>query len=321
MRSFAMNLSDKFQLFRSFSTNRTAKEFKALPHIKNHVFDSETPFGSDFQLTMNFLNRISKLSKIDKIHTETVQTCRNTSHSLYEALVHGAFTIPESIRRLVKTEFQNQQQVIFAGRGKSISAARRAALENLAKALYSVLSCANDLMPSSDSFNPRTSKIMIKADFAVPNSFQQLTEKFLEECSDLVSTPRNAPESNSVTPSLNERVSRLKNAKPLQGSLPIYKMAKEIVDSIDRNQVTILSATTGSGKTTQIPKILRHYFDKASIIVTQPRRVAAISLAERLAQEIDYSSVGNSVGYCVRFDAKYPSNKESNICTISALWF
>lgn len=66
----------------------------------------------------------------------------------------------------------------------------------------------------------------------------------------------------------------------------------------------IIQGETGSGKTTQIPQfILEHFGLTKTIIVTQPRPVAAITVAERVAKEMDVP-IGSYVGFAVRFDNK-----------------
>ena len=87
-------------------------------------------------------------------------------------------------------------------------------------------------------------------------------------------------------------------------SLPIAKFERDLVGAIRNNQVLILIGETGSGKTTQLPQYLyRAGFTNNAMKIgcTQPRRVAAMSVASRVAQETK-SRVGGLVGYSVRFE-------------------
>ncbi|TBU27060.1 P-loop containing nucleoside triphosphate hydrolase protein [Dichomitus squalens] len=85
--------------------------------------------------------------------------------------------------------------------------------------------------------------------------------------------------------------------------LPIYSGKDAVVDMIRENDVTVLIGETGSGKTTQVPQYLLEAGLSGSgmIAITQPRKVAATSLASRVASE-QSTSVGSLVGYSVRFD-------------------
>lgn len=81
--------------------------------------------------------------------------------------------------------------------------------------------------------------------------------------------------------------------------LPIYQHKDQILDYVNNNQVTVIIGETGSGKSTQIPQFLMP-LNRKQIAVTQPRRVAAASLATRVSEE--YGCVlGEEVGYQVRF--------------------
>ncbi|KAF7767927.1 hypothetical protein Agabi119p4_7170 [Agaricus bisporus var. burnettii] len=90
--------------------------------------------------------------------------------------------------------------------------------------------------------------------------------------------------------------------------LPIAKGRDALVAEIGKHDVTVLLGETGSGKTTQVPQYLLEngVAGKGMIAVTQPRRVAATSLADRVSKE-QGASVGDIVGYSVRFDEKYTS--------------
>ena len=84
--------------------------------------------------------------------------------------------------------------------------------------------------------------------------------------------------------------------------LPVSAKRQEISDAIAANQVVIVAGETGSGKTTQIPKICLELGRGIAGLIghTQPRRIAARSVATRIAQELK-SKVGEHVGYKVRF--------------------
>ena len=85
-------------------------------------------------------------------------------------------------------------------------------------------------------------------------------------------------------------------------TLPVHEKLEEIKKAIAENQVTIICGETGSGKTTQLPKICLELGRGAAGLIghTQPRRLAARSVAERIAEELK-SEIGSAVGYKVRF--------------------
>ncbi|MCF6300410.1 MAG: DEAD/DEAH box helicase, partial [Proteobacteria bacterium] len=101
---------------------------------------------------------------------------------------------------------------------------------------------------------------------------------------------------------------RLKARPPinLEKDLPVSQYADKIIKTIQANQVTVIAGETGSGKTTQIPKIcmLAGLGKTGGIACTQPRRIAAKSVAQRVADETK-TTLGTTVGYLVRFDEKY----------------
>ncbi len=84
--------------------------------------------------------------------------------------------------------------------------------------------------------------------------------------------------------------------------LPVSQRREEIARAISENQVVIVAGETGSGKTTQLPKILLE-LGYEHIGHTQPRRIAARTIAERIAEELG-SDLGALVGYQVRFTDK-----------------
>uniref|UniRef100_H2M8Z8 ATP-dependent RNA helicase DHX8 n=1 Tax=Oryzias latipes TaxID=8090 RepID=H2M8Z8_ORYLA len=86
-------------------------------------------------------------------------------------------------------------------------------------------------------------------------------------------------------------------------SLPIYKLKEQLVQAVHDNQILIVIGETGSGKTTQITQYLAEagYTARGKIGCTQPRRVAAMSVAKRVSEEYG-CCLGQEVGYTIRFE-------------------
>jgi len=90
-------------------------------------------------------------------------------------------------------------------------------------------------------------------------------------------------------------------------SLPIAQRRREIVESLRQSQVLVLAGETGSGKSTQLPKLCLEagLGRRGRIACSQPRRVAALSLARRVAEELG-ATYGREVGSKIRFDDRAP---------------
>ncbi|RYO85155.1 hypothetical protein DL764_009222 [Monosporascus ibericus] len=87
-------------------------------------------------------------------------------------------------------------------------------------------------------------------------------------------------------------------------SLPIYAYRDEFIAAMEQHQILVIVGETGSGKTTQLPQYLHeagYTKDGRKVGCTQPRRVAAMSVAARVAEEMGVK-VGNEVGYSIRFE-------------------
>lgn len=94
-----------------------------------------------------------------------------------------------------------------------------------------------------------------------------------------------------------------KSLKEQRESLPVYRLKSELCQAIAQNQVLVVIGETGSGKTTQMTQYMAElgYSQMGIIGCTQPRRVAAMSVAKRVAEEYG-CELGQEVGYSIRFE-------------------
>ncbi|GAB3590980.1 ATP-dependent RNA helicase HrpB [Corynebacterium faecale] len=99
-------------------------------------------------------------------------------------------------------------------------------------------------------------------------------------------------------------------------TLPVSARRDDIAEAISNNQVVIIAGETGSGKTTQIPKICLELGRGRRGLIghTQPRRLAARTVAERIADELG-QGIGETVGYAIRFDDRVSSSTAVKLMT------
>ncbi|CAD7948296.1 unnamed protein product, partial [Amoebophrya sp. A120] len=134
---------------------------------------------------------------------------------------------------------------------------------------------------------------------------------------------------------------RRHNLQRQRSELPVAEFKEEIISMVNSHRVSVVSGSTGSGKTTQVPQyILEHALlelynkenttsddsdpqDKPlpTILVTEPRRISAMSVAQRVAQEMGEHSCGSGlVGYQIRLEKKaHPVKCRLLFCTIGVL--
>ncbi|KAF3926142.1 hypothetical protein ABW21_db0201611 [Orbilia brochopaga] len=117
----------------------------------------------------------------------------------------------------------------------------------------------------------------------------------------------------------------LEQMRSKRADLPMNQHAAKVLGLVENNTVSIVVGATGSGKTTQVPQIIFEDAIQAgkgascNIICTQPRRIAATSVAERVAAERN-EPLRQTIGYHVRFDAKTaPPQGSINFCTTGIL--
>ena len=121
------------------------------------------------------------------------------------------------------------------------------------------------------------------------------------------------PEWKRVTQSKDQSFGRRTNMsmKEQRENLPVFKFRKQLLDAVNEYQLLIVVGDTGSGKTTQLTQYMAEagWANNGLIGCTQPRRVAAISVAKRVAEEVG-CKLGQEVGYTIRFeDCTSPDTK------------
>ncbi|KAG7593773.1 Helicase-associated domain [Arabidopsis thaliana x Arabidopsis arenosa] len=123
-------------------------------------------------------------------------------------------------------------------------------------------------------------------------------------------------------PAFVVHVSRPAEVEETRKDLPIVMMEQEIMEAINRHPAVIISGQTGCGKTTQVPQFLyeagfgsKQFSSRSGIIgITQPRRVAVLATAKRVAFELGVR-LGKEVGFQVRYDKKIGENSSIKFMT------
>ncbi|KAK4947272.1 DEAH-box ATP-dependent RNA helicase prp22, partial [Elasticomyces elasticus] len=126
------------------------------------------------------------------------------------------------------------------------------------------------------------------------------------------------PEWKQIAQGKNQSLGKRTNMtiKEQRESLPAYKMRKQFLDAVKEYQLLVVVGDTGSGKTTQLTQYLAEggFANEAMIGCTQPRRVAAMSVAQRVSEEVG-CQLGEEVGYTIRFEDRTSQNTKIKYMT------
>ncbi|KAE9550316.1 hypothetical protein FO519_006476 [Halicephalobus sp. NKZ332] len=139
-------------------------------------------------------------------------------------------------------------------------------------------------------------KDRIKTDFS--------DELLIDDTVDFVQTVQMPGTEEEMKPQVTAAQKKKMTIEETRKSLPVYAFREMFIEAVKEHQVLIIEGETGSGKTTQLPQYLYEAGfckDKKRIGCTQPRRVAAMSVAARVAEEMG-TKLGNQVGYSIRFE-------------------
>ena len=143
-----------------------------------------------------------------------------------------------------------------------------------------------------------------------------------------ISTPLSALESLMNLWGLKTSTAAYQRMLRIRGNLPISSFKDSILSTVDRHQVTIICGETGCGKSTQIPSfILEHELSQGKpcrIYCTEPRRISAISLAQRVSEELgegpkDIGTHRSLVGYAIRLESKISAQTRLVFATVGVV--
>ncbi|PJF17538.1 hypothetical protein PSACC_02655 [Paramicrosporidium saccamoebae] len=242
---------------------------------------------------------------------------------------------------LLKEAHHGLGRIVGVGQSIRVKDARVMARLDLAERLYNALDCPTTYLSEKERREEETQYIPVSISASLRKRLAQTCQILNETGVFQINTAEEDPHDRQNERRSNSREfwslpTTVINSLPApvrEGSrLPIWGLYHRLINTIEHNNVTILSAATGSGKTTQLPQFIlehylqakEHYHKAPSVLVTQPRRIAAKTVAQRVAEERDNANPGTgaAIGYSVRFDSKPPSSNVNGsvvFCTAGIL--
>ena len=358
-RQISVHPAKSYSSYRKeFKTHKRSNRYFELRLNENEEATDETDEFEKVYVQADNERLISHDSKFPKDRSEKLpKDPVGSLHSIYK-LVNGEFNDKECINFIHEVDSRSSikqhkciinvswpTEMSFA----HIASNKKAATKNAASKCLQWLHMTNKVRHLKPIFYDKseiqtlmkeTTRINIDPEFK--NEIETLVDTFDCEIKPIVATSTMAgvegisEQKHSSSYSVEEgesqierRNSRLANRLQLQtrdsSDLPIHNYKEEILDSLESNRVLLIKGDTGCGKSTQVPQFIidalteENKANECNILVSQPRRISAISLANRVARE-RYETVGDVVGYHVRLQNSIPKSRGSILfCTTGIL--
>uniref|UniRef100_A0A1Y1K8X3 RNA helicase n=1 Tax=Photinus pyralis TaxID=7054 RepID=A0A1Y1K8X3_PHOPY len=264
------------------------------PHLDDYTFELEIRFGTEsrypYEPPLLFLKTNFLLPELMNLHI--CKRLAEEAHDLAQNGIPSIYSIVELLKNEdVMTEYINTSKISF-------------------------LLPAEKLFPTSDiKERVVTDKYYKKGSTNSDNKKQSSHAEILSEDTKIF---------NRFLTKMND--SSYQRMAEVRKKLPAWNLRKEIVNTVQSSPVTVISGETGCGKSTQVPQfLLDDWLDNyksnkthIEIICTQPRRISAIGVAERVADE-RAERIGNTVGYQIRLESKISSSTRLTFCTTGVL--
>ncbi|CAH1124128.1 unnamed protein product [Ceutorhynchus assimilis] len=292
-KNFIMGIPCKFGNKCRFSHEADIVEKNVNNHLDSHLFELEFRFPKTskypYEAPIIFLKSnvclppLMPLHICKRLYQEAESLALDGIPSVYT--VTELFKNEDDIKELLKSdiEFLDPRQKLFSNE-KIILESRKARPKHYRKGAT-----------NRDNKRQLTLEEIVKEDRKIIKDFEQ----------------------KSTNPKYNQMVAARKK-------LPAWTLKHDILNSIKQSQVVVISGETGCGKSTQVPQFIldewigNYNNEHLEIVCTQPRRISAIGVAERVADE-RAERIGLTVGYQIRLESKISSSTRLTFCTTGIL--